>query len=105
MRFGTDKKFWIVADPGPSDEMGDMCFAVSLRELELQFRGGFTCERDPALFTDQEEAEAEARARLLARNAALALAEGAAGIEGADRVQILDAEGKVLVTASLRRAR
>ena len=70
MKLGPDDKFWIVSDAGQHDTLGDMCFEASLRDLELQFRGGFTCERNPVLFTGREEAEAEARDRLGARNSA-----------------------------------
>jgi hypothetical protein len=103
MRFGRDEKFWVVTDPAPESEMGDICFEASLRDLELQFRGGLTCDDNPALFTDRREAEVEAFGRFVAMRAARAIARGGNGeaLQRADRVEILDADGKVLFRAEL----
>jgi hypothetical protein len=67
MRLETTSPFWIVEDPGPDSELADICWQTSLAGLLLQFRGGWTTERRPTLFTDRAEAEAEARMRMLVR--------------------------------------
>jgi len=74
MRYGLDDKFWVVTDPALQSELGDILFETSLRELELHFKGGLTAENNPTLFTDEEEAGGEARARLTARQAAQSIA-------------------------------
>ena len=105
MRFGTDEELWVVVDPNPESTLGDICFSASLRSLELQFRGGLSCAENPTLFTDREEALVEARARLVARHAAEAIAGSRDGLEDADRVQVLDAEGKVIFSAFIGKVR
>ncbi|MBN1458350.1 MAG: hypothetical protein JXA57_02355 [Armatimonadetes bacterium] len=65
MRYGPDDKFWMVIDPTPISQLVDILFETSLRDLELQFRGGVTADRNPTLFSDWAEAEREARGRLL----------------------------------------
>ena len=40
MRYGPDDKFWVVVDPKPDSTLDDLVFKASLRDLELQFRGG-----------------------------------------------------------------
>jgi hypothetical protein len=67
MRIETTETFWIVEDPGPQSVLADICWESSLDGLLLQFRGGWTTERRPTLFTDRAEAEAEARMRILVR--------------------------------------
>ena len=65
MRIGPDTRFWIVTDPSShSTEIEDIFFETTIRGLELQFRGGLTCERHPTLFTERGEAEEDARHRL-----------------------------------------
>ncbi len=68
MRFGPKDKFWVVTDPSPLCVLGDVLFAASLTELYMQFRGGLTLDQNPTLFTDQAEAEVEAKARLRRRD-------------------------------------
>jgi len=60
MRYGPDDKFWVVVDPTPESEMGDLLFETSLRGLDLQFKGGLTMAQNPTIFTDQQEAKYEA---------------------------------------------
>jgi hypothetical protein len=103
MRFGRDDKFWVVTDPTPESEMGDICFEASLCDLERQFKGGLTADHNPTLFTDRREAEIEAFGRLVAMRAARAIARGGNGeaLQRADAVEILDGDGKVLFRAEL----
>jgi hypothetical protein len=108
MKIGTDQKMWVVVDPQPASGLSDVCFEVSLRELERMFRGGLTCEENPTLFTDGEEANANAHKRLLAREAAVAIVrqvDEAEGLEGVDRIQLLDAKGTVTLTLTLGKVR
>jgi glycogen synthase len=64
MKFEPDDKFWIVLDPTPYSEIGDILFEASLRDLELQFKGGLQMDRNPTLFTERKEAKDEAFGRL-----------------------------------------
>jgi hypothetical protein len=64
--------FWVVHDPCPKSEVGDVCFETDLIRLAAQVRGGF----DPAgrhsnavLYTDESPARADAEARIRARQA------------------------------------
>jgi hypothetical protein len=56
MRYGPDDKFWVVVDPKPDSTLDDLVFKASLRDLELQFRGGLSIDENPTLFTDRQEA-------------------------------------------------
>ena len=108
MKIGTDEKVWLVVDPQPESELGDVCFEASLRSLERQFRGGLTCEENPTLFTDADEAKAEAIVRLQARDAAVEVVRGvqhSEGFKGIDRIQIVDAEGEILYSEEIGRLR
>ena len=42
MRFGPNDKFWVVVDATPDAVDGENVFQASLRDLELQFKGGLT---------------------------------------------------------------
>ncbi len=64
MRFGPKDPFWVVTDPTPDSTLGDILFETTLAGLERQFKGGLTMDENPTIFTDREEAEQEARARL-----------------------------------------
>ena len=111
MRLGPDDLFWLVTDAAPDSTLGDICFEMSLRGLERQFRGGLSADRHPTLHTDRRQAEADAQARLLAVRTARAIAEraalaiaaapGAEALHGAARVQVLDATGAVVFDAPL----
>ena len=65
MKFEPDFRFWVVQDPNPYSEIGDILFEASLRELELQFKGGLDMDRNPTLFTERKEASEEALSRML----------------------------------------
>lgn len=64
--YGHDFKFWVVTNPRPCSTIADICFEASLRDLELQFRGGLQIDENPTLFTDQRDALVEAQGRLAA---------------------------------------
>lgn len=59
------EKFWIVTKPGLVSELGDICFETDAKGLALQFRGGLESEEIHAIYTDNDEAEEEAK-RILA---------------------------------------
>jgi hypothetical protein len=108
MRLDTDTPVWMVVDPTSlGSELTDCCVEVTLRKLELQFRGGLTCEQHPTLFADREEAEVEAFGRLTAARAAEAIAEQARkGVlaAGPCKVVIHGADGRVLFEAEVGEA-
>jgi hypothetical protein len=65
MRIDPDDTFWVVTDPTPESELVDILFECTLHRLELQFLGGLRTDRDhPTIFTDYNEARAEAALRL-----------------------------------------
>jgi hypothetical protein len=107
MRYGPDDKFWVVVDPTPESEMGDILFETTLRGLELQFKGGLTMAQNPTIFTDQQEAKYEAYGRLTALRAAQAVLR--AGRENPeariDRIEIYGADGKLVFEANLEDVR
>lgn len=61
-------------DPTPESEKADRLFQASLKDLELQFKGGLTIAQHPTLFTAKAEAEIEAYGRLVAMRASQAIA-------------------------------
>jgi hypothetical protein len=105
MRYGPDDKFWVVTDPTPESELGDVLFEASLTDLELQFKGGLKMESNPTLFTEKGEAENEARARLVARNITQAFrrATGGTSLLHAKLVRLFDEDGEVLFETDVRR--
>lgn len=95
---------WVVTDPEKDSTLADICFEVTLPEgLHRQFLGGLSMRQNPVLFTERAEAEADARVRLVAMQAARAIADGAPRHEmkTAARVTILDPRGKVLLDLPL----
>lgn len=103
MRFGPKEKFWITVDPTPDSSLADVCFACSLSDLELQFRGGLKMDMNPTLFTSKAEAEADANARLFALRAGKVLAyqPDSKTLARARRVALMDEDGKVVFEAIL----
>ena len=79
MRYGPDDKFWVVVDPKPHSTLEDLVFEASLRDLELQFKGGLQIDENPTLFTDRQEARLEAYGRLTAMRASQAILRTALG--------------------------
>jgi hypothetical protein len=103
MRYGPDDKFWVVVDPTPVSELGDVLFESTIRGLELQFKGGLTMAQNPTILTDEQEAKYEAFGRLTAMRAAQAVLR--AGRENpatrVDRIEIYGADGKLVFEANL----
>lgn len=105
MRFGPDDKFWVVTDPTPESETADILFQASLKDLELQFKGGLTMAQHPTLFTEEAEAKVEACGRMVAMRASQVIARRATEgkpLDGAHRIEVLDGNGKVLFEADLK---
>ncbi|MBI2932400.1 MAG: hypothetical protein HYY16_12180 [Planctomycetes bacterium] len=104
MRYGPDDKFWVVTDPAPESELGDVLFEASLRDLDLQFKGGLKMESNPTLFTEKGEAETEARARLIARNVTQTIQRATRGISllHARLVRLIDKDGELLFEGEVR---
>ena len=105
MRYGPDDKFWVVIDPKPHSTLEDLVFQASLRDLDLQFKGGLRIEENPTLFTDQQEAKYEAYGRLTAMRASQAILR--AGRENPqtriDRIEIYGEDGTLVFEEDLPR--
>ena len=101
MRFGSDFKFWVVVDPTSDSTTEDIIFQASLKDLDLQFKGGLKIEENPTLFTEQCDAELEAHGRLLAMRAAQAMARSDARFRDVTRLELLDGDGNVLFETDL----
>ena len=103
MRYGPQEKFWVVVDPKEHSTLEDIVFQASLKDLELQFKGGLTIEENPTLFTKQQEAEIEAYGRLTALRATQAIARSGAGskLQNATRLEIYGADGTLVFETDL----
>jgi hypothetical protein len=105
MRYGPDEKFWVVVDPKPTSTLEDLVFEASLRDLDLQFKGGLQIDENPTLFTDRQEAHLEAYGRLTAMRANQAILR--AGRENPDtridRVEVYGADGELVFAADIPR--
>jgi uncharacterized protein YaaQ len=104
MRFGPDDDFWVVVDPTSESQLEDMVFQASFRRLDLQFKGGLTMDRNPTLFTDENEARVEALGRLTAMRASTAIRDRLRSGEDVDlplRIEVHGANGEVLFTAEI----
>ena len=64
MRIDSTTRLWVVTDPGPDSTIADVCAESTLRGLALQVAGGLALDT-ATLYTEREEAEADARNRLL----------------------------------------
>lgn len=103
MRFGPHDKFHVVVDPSPTSQLGDFFFETTLTGLELQFRGGLSMAQNPAIFSDREEAEHEARNRPVALRAAQAVLRSAreSAVASAHRIELYDEAGQLVARARL----
>ena len=103
MRYGPDHKFWVVVDPTPHSTLDDLVFEASLRDLDLQFKGGLQIDENPTLFTDRQEARLEAYGRMTALRAGQAILR--AGRENPDtridRIEIYGTDGALVFEADL----
>ncbi len=65
MKFhGVPEVFWLVLQPSPRSELGDICFRCDLQQFARQVRGGLDEEDIVGVFADEGDAVAEAK-RLL----------------------------------------
>ena len=80
MKFNVHDKFWMVTDPTPVSELGDICFQTSLEDLVLQIKGGLELKENPTIFTAEDDARLEGRKRLLVRSVVKAILAG--GLDG-----------------------
>jgi len=105
MRFGCDHRFWVVVDPKANSTLQDILFQASLTDLEQQFRGGLTMEENPTLFTEREEAEAEATGRLVAMRVAREIARNGdpARLRTATRIELRDGQEAVVFAEDIAR--
>lgn len=103
MRIGKTDKFWVVTDAKATSELADVLYETTLEGLERQFKGGLTCDENPAIFTDAAEAKAEAHARLAVAKAVAAMRKSAekGSFKNAALVQIKDEEGTTLFESQL----
>jgi hypothetical protein len=104
MRFGPDDKFWVITDPTFESEEDDCVFETSLRKLDLQFKGGLTMDRNPTIFTDENEARVEAFCRMTAMRASIAIRDRLRGGEDVDlplKIEVHGASGEVLFRATI----
>jgi len=103
MRYGPDDKFWVVIDPKPNSTFDDLVYEASLRDLEMQCRGGLQIDENPTLFTDRQEARIEGYGRLTAMRASQAILR--AGRDNPnmriDRVEIYGAAGMLVFEADI----
>jgi len=97
-------QFWVVTDPTPESELSDICFVTTLPKIILQARGGLAAEQNPTVYTDRDEAERDARARLLSLKAARAIVRVAAdgrSLDEVERLTLVDGEGRVVFETRL----
>jgi hypothetical protein len=104
MRFGPDDSFWLAVDPGPESEEDDCVFETSLRKLDLQFKGGLTMDRNPTIFTDENEARVEAFCRMTAMRASIAIRDRLRSGEDVDlplKIEVHGASDEILFRATI----
>lgn len=103
MRIGKTDKFWVVTDAKATSELADVLFETTLEGLERQFKGGLTCDENPAIFTGLKEAETEANARLAIAKAVDAIHKAGEhrSFEKASLVQVRDKRGTILFETGL----
>ncbi len=104
MRFGPDDRFWVVIDPTRESEEGDCVFETSLRKLDLQFKGGLTMDRNPTIFTHENEARVEAFGRMAATRASRVISDRLRGGEDVDlpiKIEVYGAKGEILFRATI----
>ena len=106
MKYEADDRLWIVLDPGPYSEIGDILFEASLRELELQFKGGLSMDRNPTLFTDRKEASEEALGRLAVTRAFRAIfqSKDKGLLKAGLRLVVFDKDDRTIFETDLKEA-
>lgn len=112
MKYSMDDLFWLVIDPpephtSPSGAVrcftvDQICEKASLRHLEERVRNGLTSKCNPTFFTEREEARLDAVGRLKALQALRAIKRATpSALARADRVTIVDAQGHLLLLATI----
>jgi hypothetical protein len=98
-------RFWVVTNPTPESEIGDILFETDVRGFILQVRGGLDEDRRPRIFADRESAEADALARLAVVRGLSAIAGGVVrgDVRNAARLTLLDDAGEVLFETKIER--
>ena len=91
------ERLFLVKDPEPTSDVEDILTEVTTLGLLWQFRNNVEDEDHPALYGSREEAELDARGRILVLRAREALA-GAdqVALERAARIEIRGADGALL---------
>lgn len=67
MKITTETKLWIVTDPTPESVLPDICWPATLANLENQIIGALPermTDKNMTIYTDMEEAQNDADARL-----------------------------------------
>jgi hypothetical protein len=100
VRIGPEDRIYVVTDPTPRSELGDILSEGNLHDLELQFRGGLTCEQRPTIFTNHSEAEKDAKRRIAAVRAIQAILASDQG-RAAAKVQLVGIDGDVVFEADI----
>ena len=102
MRIDANTPIWVTTDPGPHSTLPDVCFETTLRGLALQVAGGLDLGA-VTLYTEREEAEEDARNRLLVWRIARQIRIDRRLPEGeVVRVTLHDAEGQVVWKGDVR---
>jgi len=103
MRIDAKTPFWVVTAPRPESDLPDICFETTLDGLRLQFAGGLDMDRRPILFTDRDEAEAEAKNRLLVRRVAEQIRiQRRVSADEVVRITLHDEDGRVVWEGDVR---
>ncbi len=104
MKIDAATRLWCVTDPqGPDSTLPDICFATTLDGIRLQFAGGLTMEDRPTIFTSEEEAQEEAKNRLLVwRIARQIRIDRRVADDEVVRVTLQDRDGTVLFEGDVR---
>lgn len=63
MKYSASYKWWIVTNPRPESEIGDICFEATIGDLALMVQGGLDVT-DCAFYTDEVKAKSEAISRI-----------------------------------------
>ena len=104
MRLDIDDRFWIVVNPTPEGPENNIVLGTSLRHLKRQFEGTLPMDRNPTLFTDENEARTEALGRLAAMRASTAIRDRLRGGEDVDlplTIEVHGGDGTVLFRAEI----
>jgi hypothetical protein len=102
VRIDPTTALWCVTDPTPHSTLPDVCFETTLRGLGLQVAGGLDLGA-VTIHADREEAEEDARNRLLVARIARQIRIDRRLPEGeAVRVTLHGADGRVIYQGEVR---